>query len=246
VQAAELQLVAVSGAQVELADLGRGFEMAVDDHIAVAILEVGLSAPGRSHHRVRIRRGAHGQEPGAEAGHLVVAKHPVDLAAELLTRLENVIDIKRAKRHHAADRTGAVGVDDGTAHHIGAREQLGLEINETIGLVAGALEVLPRPVDQHCDPTEILQAADVDRDARIVGALLEIGPWYTKEQVLGAAGQQLIDLIAAHRADAGKRLRDRFLDFRGHDRDRVEQRRLLRSGWRHQPCRHPDARDCDA
>ncbi len=94
--------------------------------------------------------------------------------------------------------------------------------------MAGALEILPRPVDQHRDAAEILQAANVDRDTRIVGALLKVDARHTKEQVLGAAGLQLVDLIAAHRTDAGKRLRDRFLDLRDHDRDWIEQPRLLR------------------
>ena len=37
-ETAELQLVPVGRAQVELADLGRGIDVAVDDHVAVASL----------------------------------------------------------------------------------------------------------------------------------------------------------------------------------------------------------------
>ena len=92
----------------------------------------------------------------------------------------------RAHRHDAADRAGAVDVRDRPAHHVDAGQQLRLHVDEAVGLVAGALEILPRAVDDDRDAAEVLHAADVDRHAGIVGALLEVHGRHAEEGILHA------------------------------------------------------------
>ena len=50
-------------------------------------------------------------------------------------------------------------------------DQFRLEEERAVGVVAGALEILPRAVDHDRDAAEVLQAADVDRGLRLVAAL---------------------------------------------------------------------------
>ena len=65
--------------------------------------------------------------------------------------------------------------------------------------MAGALEILPRAVDDDRDAAEVLQAADVDRHAGIVGALLEVDARHAEEGVLQARRQDLIELLGRAR-----------------------------------------------
>ena len=90
--------------------------------------------------------------------------------------------------------------------------------------MAGALEVLPRAVDHDRDAAEVLQAADVDRGLRRVGALAEPDARQAEEQVRGALRLELVDLLLAHRAHHRERI-DGLLDrLGGEHRDRIERR----------------------
>ncbi len=100
----------------------------------------------------------------------------------------------------------------------------GSMIDEAVGLVAGALEILPRAVDHHRDAAEVLHAADVDRHAGIVGALLEVHARHAEEGSSRPRRHELIELLAAHRAHAGQRLDHDFLGPACHHRDRIEHR----------------------
>ena len=88
-----------------------------------------------------------------------------------LAGLEHVLDILGSERRDAADRAGSEDVGDRTADDVDRADQLGLEVEHAVRVVAGALEVLPGAVDQHVDAAEILQAANVDRRGRVIGAL---------------------------------------------------------------------------
>ena len=136
------------------------------------------------------------------------------------------LDVERAHRHDAADRAGAVDIRDRPAHHVDAGQQLRLHVDEAVGLMTGALEILPRAVDDDRDASEVLQAADVDRHAGIVGALLEVHGRNAKQGVFQPRRQQLIELLGAHRAHARKRLDHHFLGAARHHRDRIEVGRL--------------------
>ena len=59
----------------------------------------------------------------------------------------HVVDVLGAERHHAADRAGAVDVGGRAAHDIDAADQFGIEEERAVGVVAGALIVLSRAVD---------------------------------------------------------------------------------------------------
>ena len=102
-------------------------------------------------------------------------------------RAADVLDILGAERDHAADRAGAVDVRGRSAHDIDAADQFRIEEERAIGVVAGALIVLPRAVDHDRDAAEILQAADIDRGGRIVAAILERHAGDIVEDVADAA-----------------------------------------------------------
>jgi hypothetical protein len=94
--------------------------------------------------------------------------------------------------------------------------------------VAGALEVLPRPIDHDVDAAEILQAADVDRRGRIIGPLLHVDARHAIKQIRRSGGHELIDLLLANGADAGQRLGRRH-GVSDRRRFRCRRRRLNRA-----------------
>ena len=83
--------------------------------------------------------------------------------APALAGPHHVLNVLGAERDHAADRAGAVDVRGRAAHDIDAADQFGIEEERAVGVVAGALVILPRAIDDDGDAAEILQAADVDR-----------------------------------------------------------------------------------
>jgi hypothetical protein len=196
--------------------------VAVGDDVAVAVLEVVAVTRGRADHEVEIVDRTRCDEHRAEPLHLVGADHAVQQGGETLARLEDVVGIERPHRHHAPDRAGAVDVRDRPAHHVDAGQQFRLHVDEAVGLVAGALEVLPRTIDNHGDAAEVLQAADVDRHARLVGALLRVHPRHAEEHIFEARRHVLGELFAAHGAHAGQRLDHDLLGAACHHRDRIE------------------------
>jgi hypothetical protein len=65
-------------------------------------------------------------------------------------------------------------------------------MDETIGLSGRCAGNSAAPVDQHRDAAEIRRPAMLTATPGS-SALLEIGSWHAKEQILNASGQQLID-----------------------------------------------------
>ncbi len=228
---AELDLVAVGRAERRLADAGRHVVAAVRHDVAMAVAVVRLRAIGSAGEQIDVLVRARRGEQRAEAAPLVRAEIHVHQRADALARPQHVLRILGAERHHAADRARAVDVGDRTAHHVDLGDELGLEEELAVAVVAGALEVLPRTVDHHRDAAEVLQAADVDRGLRRVGALAEPDARQAVEHVGHALRLDLVELLLAHRAHHRERL-DGLLDrLGGQHRDRIE--RLLRTRGAH-------------
>ena len=117
-----------------------------------------------------------------------------------------------------------------------AADQFGLEEERAVGIVAGALIVLPRTIDDHSNAAEILQAADVDDGRWIVAALLERNAWHVVEDIRQPVRLQALDLLQRHHAD-GRQCVDRaLLGLRGRHRDGIE--RLNRPGSNLRPRIH--------
>jgi hypothetical protein len=135
----------------------------------------------------------------------------------------HVLDILGAERDQAADGAGAVDVGGRTAHHIDAADEFGFEEERTVGIVAGALVVLPRPVDNDRDTAEILQAADVDDGRGIVTALLERNAWHVVEDIGQPVRLQALDLLQRHHRDGSQRIDRALLGLRGCHRDGIER-----------------------
>ncbi len=214
--------MAFGRANVHLADLGGDLEVAVEDGIAVAVLVVVAVTTRGADQEIEIVGRTGREEHRAERLNAVGPKLPVHLGRKFFAGLEDVVAVDRAHRHHAADGAGAVDVRDRPAHHVDAGYQFRLHVDEAVGLVAGALKVLPRAVDDDRDAAEVLQAADVDCHAWIVGALLEVHRRHAEERIFHARRHQLIELLAADGAHAGKRLDHQFLGAACHHRDRIE------------------------
>ena len=104
----------------------------------------------------------------------------------------------------------------------------GIEEERAVGVVAGALIVLPRAVDDDGDAAEILQAADVDDGRGIVAALLNRYAGDVVEDIGQPVRLQPLDLLERHHADGSQRVDRALLGLRRRDRDRIE--RLHRRG----------------
>ena len=135
----------------------------------------------------------------------------------------DVLDVLGAERDHAADRAGAVDVRGRAAHDIDAADQFRIEEERAVGVVAGALVVLPRAVDDDRDAAEILQAADVDDGRGIVAALLERDAGHVVEDIGQPVRLQALDLLQRHHADGSQRVDRALLGLRGRHRDRIER-----------------------
>ncbi|MHC2316773.1 hypothetical protein ACVIHC_003819 [Bradyrhizobium diazoefficiens] len=123
---------------------------------------------------------------------------------------------------------GAVDVGGRSPHDVDAADQFRIEEEGAVGIVAGALIVLPRAVDHDRDAAEILQAANVDNGRGIVAALLERNTGNRMEDVRQPVRLKTLDLVERDRADGRERV-DRSLPGLGcGDRDGVE--RLHRRG----------------
>ena len=107
---------------------------------------------------------------------------------------------------HAADRAGAVDVRGRAAHDIDAADQFRIEEERAVGVVSGALVVLPRAVDDHRDAAEILQAADVDDGRGIVAALLKRDARHVVEDIGQPVRLQALDLLERHHGDGSQRV----------------------------------------
>ena len=154
----------------------------------------------------------------------VVAEH-----APLLMRSDDVLDVPCAELDHAADGATAVDVRCRATHHVDAADHRRIDIELAVGVMARALEILARAVDQHGDTAEILQASDIDCGRGVVAALLEIHAGNSEKEVGCSVGLQLLNLIGAHRAHRRERIDREFLRFGRDDRDYVEKNRLRRS-----------------
>ena len=128
-----------------------------------------------------------------------------------------------AERDQAADCARAVDIRGRAAHHIDAADQFGIEEERAVGVVAGALVVLPRAVDDDRDAAEILQAADVDDGRGIVAALLNRHARYLVEDAGQPVRLQALDLFERHHANGSQRIDRALLGLRGCHRDGIER-----------------------
>ena len=170
---AELHLVAHGRPHRELHQPAGDLVAGVADLGARAVFVVALRAVDRSAENIDVARRTHAAEHRAEAAILVGAVGAAHVDTPALAGTQHILDILGAERHHAADRAGAVDVGGRAAHDIDAADELWIEEEGTVGIVSGALVILPRTVDDHGDTTEILQAANVDRGRRVVAAILK-------------------------------------------------------------------------
>ena len=202
---------------------------------AVAILVALLRTVGAAREQFRFGREARGGKCRADATRGRAA-HRMGQHAPAFADLEHILDVLGAERRDTADRAGAKHVGHRPANDVDAADELRLEIEDAVGVVAAALEILPRAVDDDVDAAEILEAADIDRGARIVGPLLHVDTRHAVDQIRRFGRHELVDLILANRTHAGEGLgrRHRITDRRRSDRD-------IR-GWRRLRCRRARGR----
>ena len=111
----------------------------------------------------------------------------------------------------------------GPRMHVDLLHQLRVDPEHALRAVAGALEVLPRAVDDHRDAAEILQAADVDAGAGALGVGLQGDARHAEEDVERRRRHAPVELLLVDMADRGQRL-DRRLAGAADDCDLVKQR----------------------
>ena len=223
----------------QLADRRRDVERGVGPLLLVAVQIVRILADHAAGEDVDVRIHSCAREHRAHAAHEGRSEHAGGQHAPALAGLDDVFDVLGAERHHAADRAGAVDVGDRPAHDVDRREHLRLEIEHPVGVVAGALEVLPRAVDQHGDAPEILQAANVDGGAGIIAARLRGHAGHAEEDLRRAGRHQLLELVGGH-AGRCRRLLRLGLSRRGRRGDVCRlHRRRTHGAHRGQRLAHP-------
>ena len=111
-------------------------------------------------------------EDRAERPAMVGAEDRIGIDAPALAGTHHILNVLGAERRHAADRARAIDVGRGTAHDVDAADQFWIEEERAVRVVAGALIVLARAVDDDRDAAEVLQAANVDRCRWVVAAIL--------------------------------------------------------------------------
>jgi hypothetical protein len=204
----------------------------VADRGAGTVLVGALRAIDGAAEHVDVRIDAHAAEYRAEAAILVGAVGAGHVDAPALTGTQDVLDVLGAERHHAADRAGAVDVRGRAAHHVDAADEFRIEEERAVGVMTGALIVLPRAVDDDCDTAEILQAADVDDSRGIVAAFLKDDAGDVVEDVGEPVRLQALDLLQRHHRNRRQRV-DRFLfGLRSRNGDGVERLHGIGAGLR--------------
>ena len=202
---------------------------------AVAILVALLRTVGAAREQFRFGGEARCGKCRADAARGRAA-HRMRQHAPAFADLEDVLDVLGAERRDAADRAGAEHVGHRPANDVDAAYEFRLEIEDAVGVVAAALEILPRAVDDDVDAAKILKAANIDRGARIVGPLLHVDARHAIDQIRRSRRHDLVDLVLANRADAGESLGRRH---RIGDRRRADRRVC---GWRRLCCRRARGR----
>ena len=220
--AADLDLMAVGGTHRQLHQAGSEFVAGVADFGAVAVLVIARGAVHRAAEHIDIGIGAHAAEDRAEAARAVGAAGPAQIDAPSLARAHDVVDVLGTERDQTADRAGAVDVGGRAAHHIDAADQFGIEEERAVGVVSGALIVLPRAIDDDGDAAEILQAANVDDGRGIVTALLKRYAGHVVENIRQPVRLQALDLLQRHRADRRQRVDRALFRLRSCDSDGIE------------------------
>ncbi len=195
----------------------------VADLGALAVFIIALGAVHRAAEDIDIGIGAHAAEDRAEATGVVGAIGAGQIDAPALARAHHVVDVLGAERDHTADGAGAVDVRGRAAHHVDAADQFGIEKERAVAVVAGALVVLPRAVDDDGNAAEILQAANVDHGRRIVAALLERDAGHVVENIRQPVRLQPLDLFERDDADRRQRVDRALLGLRGRHRNGVER-----------------------
>ncbi|MBA7661403.1 hypothetical protein ES703_69420 [subsurface metagenome] len=221
--AAELHFVALGRPNRQLHQTAGDFIAGIADFSTVAILVVALGAIDRATEHIHIRIGAHATEDRAESAIPVGSVGASHVDAPALAGTQHVVDVLGAERDHAANRAGAVDVRGRAAHDIHAANQLGIEEERAVGVMSGALVVLPRAIDHDGNSAEILQAANVDRGCRIVAAVLEGHTGHIIEDVSEPLRLQSLNLLQRHHAHRRQRVDRALFGFRCRDRDGIER-----------------------
>jgi hypothetical protein len=180
---AELDLVPLGWPHRDLHQASRDLIAGVTDLGAVAVLVIALRTIDCAAEHIDVGRGAHAAEDRAHTTSVVGAAGAGHVDAPALARPHDIVDVLGTERDQAADRAGTVDVRGRTANDVDAANQFWIEEERAVGVVAGALIVLPRAVDDNRDAAEILQAADIDDCRGIVAALLERDAGHVVENV---------------------------------------------------------------
>ncbi len=85
----------------------------------------------------------------------------------IFTRLKDVISIEEFERDNTTDSTGTINRRRRTPSNLHPLQHLWLKVERAIGAVSTAREILAGSLHKHIDPTEILQATNVNRLRRI-------------------------------------------------------------------------------
>jgi hypothetical protein len=225
--------VSVRRAKGQLGELGRHLFAGIDDRVAIAVGIIVLLAMRDAEDGLEILVRPGGEEGRTEEILVIAAGQPLQRCAISVAADEDVLDLLGADRHDAADGAGPIDVRHRAAGDIDLRQEFRLEIEFALAAMAGDLEILAGAVDDDGDAAEILEAAEIDARARIVGIRHRPHAGDAGEHVGEAAGQDLIDLCGGDDADAGQRLARLLVGFRRENGERIEIDDVLRRGTAH-------------
>src|SRR5436190_10112402 len=190
---------------------------------AVAILVVVLAAIDRAAEHIDVRIDTNAAEHRAEPTVGIGAVRAGGVDTPSLAGAHDLLHVLGTERHQAADRAGAVDVGGRAAHHVDAADQLGIEEERAVGVVSGALVILPRAIDHDGDTAEILQASDIDDGRGIVAALLEGDAGDVVENIRQSFRLQALDLLQRHHRDRRQRIDGALFGLRCRNRDGIER-----------------------
>ena len=124
----------------------------------------------------------------------------------ILTRQQDVVDLKRTQRNDAADHAGATDGRRRTFLDNDAPDQLRIEKDRAHGTMARLLEILARAVDIHVDAALLLQTSNINRGAGTLPVAGGPHAGHVLEQIAAVAWRSLLECFAANDAHGRWRL----------------------------------------
>ena len=228
--AREAERVAVGWTQVELAEAADQLAVGVRHrHAGPVAVAADVPIDELAEHVGRRADARAGRRAGEEAR---AVGDDADLLADAvaLVRGEDVVDRRGAEQDNAADGARAVDGRDRAARDVDAADEFGIEEEAPVGAVSRGLEILPGAVDEHVDPPEILQAANVDRLRGVVVVLRRRHAGHVAHRAGNRGRLDPVDVVAGHHGGAGERVDGTLFGLGRGDGDGVERHLLRQRG----------------